>query len=675
MSDTIDMIMNLQGNMVERLGAIDNRLTSIYRDMQNIDRVSNRALRLRNLNDTKNMLQNVQNGTVGAVKSLEYLRSQLARMEQGAARAWRTDHIERYRRMIESTRAEIARVEQLHGKGSNTATLHTRNMAGLPWGKLGVAGLAFTALSGTKEFVVDSLNTRAKYEKYEALLSNTLGSRSLGLDSMNQISIFASVTPFQVEELTGAYVKLVNRGFKPSIEQMRNLGDVASSTGKSFDQLVEAMLDAETGEFERMKEFGIKAKQEGDKVTLTFKGQSVTIQNTAENIRNYVLGLGKTAGVQGSMAKISKTLGGQLSNLQDNWDALLNSMGKSSGGVFSTGISVISSLIQGVKAMVEESNPKQIIGEKNEINTLVGTITSLNEGNETRLRLLNQLKEKYPELLGNLDIEKLKNEDLLTTLDKVNKAYSARFSTAVKQDITDKQAAELEKLKKRRDELMYLQSVNTRKQELFNIYYNKDISKRRRLTAEEIAELSKLTKIQNEYAFTNFFTIDINKSIAKLDAEIAEKQAILDNMNNDLKQLRQKEIIERALAVNTNDSEVMRILFKDDENIKKMFLSKLSNISSLKDADYDILSQILEGTYNLPKKSTSQSLATTVNDMTTAVSTGGKQVKQIYVNMEALIKGVTNNFSSEMNQTDSMIFDEKLKQALLRVLNDTQQML
>jgi hypothetical protein len=33
------------------------------------------------------------------------------------------------------------------------------------------------------------------------------------------------------------------------MEQMRQMGDLASSVGKSFDQLTEAILDAQTGEF------------------------------------------------------------------------------------------------------------------------------------------------------------------------------------------------------------------------------------------------------------------------------------------------------------------------------------------------------------------------------------------------------------------------------------------
>ena len=105
---------------------------------------------------------------------------------------------------------------------------------------------------------------------------------------------------------------------------MRKLGDLASSTGKGFDQLAEAILDAQTGQFERLKEFGIKAAQNGDTVTMNFKGQKTSIDNTAESIQAYLLSLGDMTGVSGSMEAISKTLEGQVSNLEDSVSQMIN---------------------------------------------------------------------------------------------------------------------------------------------------------------------------------------------------------------------------------------------------------------------------------------------------------------------------------------------------------------
>jgi hypothetical protein len=180
------------------------------------------------------------------------------------------------------------------------------------------------------------INTTAEFQKMEAVLTTTLGSKSAAKVAMDQIVEFASVTPFQVNELTDAFVKLANRGFKPTMAEMTALGDLASSTGKSFDQLTEAALDAMTGEFERLKEFGIRAKSEGDKVQFTFKGVTTEVQKTDAAIKDYLLSLGQAEGVTGSMAAISETVGGQISNLEDNFTQLQLAIGSSSSGLISS---------------------------------------------------------------------------------------------------------------------------------------------------------------------------------------------------------------------------------------------------------------------------------------------------------------------------------------------------
>ena len=68
-----------------------------------------------------------------------------------------------------------------------------------------------------------------------------------------------------------------------------------------MDQLVEGLLDAQTGEFERLKEFGIRASKEGDKVKFSFRGITTEVQFTDKAIKDYIISLGNLEGVQGTM--------------------------------------------------------------------------------------------------------------------------------------------------------------------------------------------------------------------------------------------------------------------------------------------------------------------------------------------------------------------------------------
>ena len=191
-------------------------------------------------------------------------------------------------------------------------------------------------------FINKTIDARSEYERFQAVLTNTFQSAAVGEGALNMITDFAAKTPFQVNELTDSFVKLVNRGFNPTYNELTKIGDLASSQGKSFGQLTEAILDAETNEFERLKEFGIKASKAGDQVSFSFKGITKTVRNNADEIRAAILEYGGMPGVAKSMEAISKTLGGRISNLKDRWWSFLVAVGGQSNTVFTSFIDTMS---------------------------------------------------------------------------------------------------------------------------------------------------------------------------------------------------------------------------------------------------------------------------------------------------------------------------------------------
>ncbi len=212
------------------------------------------------------------------------------------------------------------------------------------------------AVSQLVSFGKSVIDITAKFQKFDAVLTNTLGSKSEAQKALKMIKDFAASTPFAVDELTESFVKLANQGFKPTQEEMRKLGDLAASQGKSFNQLTEAIIDAQTGEFERLKEFGIRASKAGDKVIFTFKGVQTQTDFTSASIQKYVLGLGDVQGVSGGMAAISQTLGGQISNLGDSFDALQVAIGSSLSSTFSGIISMFGSMLTSLTEIIDGSD-------------------------------------------------------------------------------------------------------------------------------------------------------------------------------------------------------------------------------------------------------------------------------------------------------------------------------
>ncbi|MGI4760602.1 MAG: hypothetical protein ACRYF0_07850 [Janthinobacterium lividum] len=215
--------------------------------------------------------------------------------------------------------------------------------------------------------------TTAKFETYGKVLSNALGSDSLGQKALADIQKMAANTPISVDALTSSFIKFVNRGLTPSMAELRKLGDLASSQGKDFDQLTEAVLDAGTGEFERLKEFGIGASKAGDQVTFSFKGVNTTVANTPGAIQAAIVAMGAAKGVAGGMALIAQGLDGQLSNLGDTADQTAVEWGQVLRPAFVAVLSTMGFLLGMLKAL-----PGFVKENRGVILALAGALVVLN---------------------------------------------------------------------------------------------------------------------------------------------------------------------------------------------------------------------------------------------------------------------------------------------------------
>jgi hypothetical protein len=123
--------------------------------------------------------------------------------------------------------------------------------------------------------------------------------------------------------------------------------------GKDMMQMIEAVADASTGEFERLKEFGIKAKSEGDNVALTFRGVTTEIGKNSEEIQEYLLAIGETQ-FGDAMQNQMERLPGLLSNLEDNVDALFRKIGDIGGiKLFGSAIATASAAVVSMTDNIE----------------------------------------------------------------------------------------------------------------------------------------------------------------------------------------------------------------------------------------------------------------------------------------------------------------------------------
>lgn len=184
-----------------------------------------------------------------------------------------------------------------------------------------IAGIVGGAVVGT------IVNANKSFQSLQASLITFTGSAEAAAAQFEVLQKFASTTPFALEEVVGGFNKLIARGINPSIESLTAFGNIASGTGKSLDQFIEAVADAAVGEFERLKEFGIKAASEGDKVSLTFGGVTKTIGKNSQEMLAYLEKLGQTK-FAGSIERQANTIGGAFSNFGDSISTLSVAIGE-----------------------------------------------------------------------------------------------------------------------------------------------------------------------------------------------------------------------------------------------------------------------------------------------------------------------------------------------------------
>ena len=205
-----------------------------------------------------------------------------------------------------------------------------------------VAGLTLGKLAS------DFMEVNTEFDRLEASLETVTGSRDAAKSAFDVIQNFATTTPYQLAEVTDAFIRMKSLGLDANTEALRSYGNTASAMGKSLNQMIEAVADAATGEFERLKDFGIKARQQGDTVSLTFRGMTTTITNDAKSIEAYLQRIGNVD-FAGGMERQMDTLGGKLSNLQDSWELFVRAVGES--GALEGTVAIIGRLTGSVTAL------------------------------------------------------------------------------------------------------------------------------------------------------------------------------------------------------------------------------------------------------------------------------------------------------------------------------------
>jgi phage tail tape-measure protein len=258
-------------------------------------------------------------------------------------------------RAVDSLRASVSKSGAAWAKFSATAT-RSMSMVKTQVFSIQSAIVAIGAGAAAKSM----FDVAVSFETLELSLRTVTGSAEEAKKAMDWITEFTATTPYELEEVANAFKKLSSYGLAPQ-KYLRSLGDTAAAMGKTLDQAVEMFADATTGQFERLKEFGIRANSEGEKVTFSWLQNGRQMQKSVEKTGAAISGaLGEImqARFAGGMELLASGWAGMWSNLRDQ--LTLFSKAVMDAGVFDYLKQRLSEILSTLTQMTRDGSLKQM---------------------------------------------------------------------------------------------------------------------------------------------------------------------------------------------------------------------------------------------------------------------------------------------------------------------------
>lgn len=145
---------------------------------------------------------------------------------------------------------------------------------------------------------------------------------------MLQQSARDTLQPF--DALKAAALDLRRNGIEPNAEQLKTFSQIAISSGKSLESVTASFTATLQGRYKALNQLGITAKDMGDKIALTYKGQTQEIEKSTEAISGYFAKIG----AQNSQALeyLQSGMSGALNQMDNAWGDFVRSIAESGLG-------------------------------------------------------------------------------------------------------------------------------------------------------------------------------------------------------------------------------------------------------------------------------------------------------------------------------------------------------
>lgn len=229
---------------------------------------------------------------------------------------------------------------------------------------LAKGAMAFFTISKAYDFAQKIIAVRSQFQQLEIAFGTMLKSKEKANALMAQMTDLAAKTPFGLQEVSEGAKRLL--AFQVPAEEvtetLRRMGDVAAGLGVPMGQLihvygqVKAQGRLMTNDLYQFMNAGIPIIAELSKVVGKSETEIKDMVSAGKigfaEVQAVIKGMTDEGGLfYNLMAEQSKTLSGQLSNLEDNFANVLNEIGKATEGIASGAISSVAFLVENYQTL------------------------------------------------------------------------------------------------------------------------------------------------------------------------------------------------------------------------------------------------------------------------------------------------------------------------------------
>ena len=190
---------------------------------------------------------------------------------------------------------------------------------------------ASEVVDGFKSIISTGLEASRVYEDMSARLSPLVGDLETAQKTFWSLNGLEDETATATDKLAKAFVDLGNNGLTNSNEQLKTYATIAHGTGKDLNTLTDAVIAFSQGSTKALRQFGITAKDNGDTISLTYKGSTTEIQKNSKALDEYLSNLAKN-NFDGVLEAKLNTVSAATGRLDNAWGTFCTRLMQSNGG-------------------------------------------------------------------------------------------------------------------------------------------------------------------------------------------------------------------------------------------------------------------------------------------------------------------------------------------------------